>query len=59
MLKINTFHEEVERADYGGEDGHEAEEMDDEDENPTLEANLFNSVVFGMIKAVPEELQER
>ena len=33
--------------------------MDDEDENPTLEAYFINSSMFSMIKAVPEELQVR
>ena len=29
LLQINTMREEIEQADYGGEDGHEAEGMDD------------------------------
>ena len=34
-------------------------EMDDEDENPTLEAYFINSFMFDVIKAVPEVLQAR
>ena len=34
-------------------------EADEDDENPTLEAYFINSLLFDMIKAVPEDLQLR
>ena len=35
------------------------EEADEDDENPTMEAYFINSLLFDMIKAVPEDLQQR